>query len=640
MRALARRAHRLPSVSVRSPGLCRAFPRLVLLAVLLVGCGGGGGAEQALVADLGIDRAALVASLEILERQFRALDCAVAEGAVAGSGTRRLLLFSLAVINHGAGDVVLGDPLAPEPPLVPADFVMSPCQDAFLLAGAARYELRDSCGTVVSAHDRGLLLRDSVAYGGGPSQGYDEALHGLSAGWGSVTDKTVEGQWVDITGVPPGNYSLFVTVNANGKIPEQGAQSGTVSVPVVVSDPPVTAVVPLTIDVTADRDALVASLEVIDRFFDASDCAVMEGAVGGPGLRRLLLFDTVVVNYGALDLVLGDPAAPEAPFDSTDFVHGPCQDRLVFRGWARYEVRAVCAAPVVAAHDQALSPVDSAAYLALPSRGFSDDNLGISSGWASIHGKSIDGQWVDITGLPQGAYELAVTVNAEGRVVEAADVHPDTVKVPFQVPDPGRPVLTKDSVDITVDRDAIVDSVEVVDRSFDAAHCAFIEGAVGGTGVRRLLRFDTIVMNFGEEDLVVGDPAAPEPPFVIADFIYSPCHGHYHFEGWANYEIRDADGAVVALGHKQAFCLRDNVPYLPRPSEGYGCDFQGISSGWGDVYGSNLDGQWVDITGVPEGDYDLVVTVNAQGKAYERADRHPNAATVPVHVPDPLQPPP
>ena len=40
------------------------------------------------------------------------------------------------------------------------------------------------------------------------------------------------------------------------------------------------------------------------------------------------------------------------------------------------------------------------------------------------------------------------------------------------------------------------------------------------------------------------------------------------------------------------------------------CDNQGISAGWEDSYDSSLDCQWLDITGVPAGDYILRVTVN------------------------------
>jgi hypothetical protein len=33
----------------------------------------------------------------------------------------------------------------------------------------------------------------------------------------------------------------------------------------------------------------------------------------------------------------------------------------------------------------------------------------------------------------------------------------------------------------------------------------------------------------------------------------------------------------------------------------YGCGYQGITSGWGNWYYKQLVGQWIDITGVPEG---------------------------------------
>jgi hypothetical protein len=42
----------------------------------------------------------------------------------------------------------------------------------------------------------------------------------------------------------------------------------------------------------------------------------------------------------------------------------------------------------------------------------------------------------------------------------------------------------------------------------------------------------------------------------------------------------------------------------------YGCGVMGISSMCGDIYGSGLACQWIDITGVPEGLYTLVVRTN------------------------------
>jgi hypothetical protein len=186
-------------------------------------------------------------------------------------------------------------------------------------------------------------------------------------------------------------------------------------------------------------------------------------------------------------------------------------------------------------------------------------------------------------------------------------------------------------VDLTVDRDAIVASLVLDHQTFAADDCALAEGAVAAPGERRLLRFDAIVVNLGSRDLVIGDPAHPLPPFDVADFEFSPCHDHFHFRSFADYELRHS-GSRVAFGHKQAFCIRDSLPYRPAPARGYDCDFQGVSAGWGDAYPSWLEGQWVDVTGVPAGDYELVVTVNPDGRIRETGAA-PNVVRVPVHLP-------
>src|SRR5215218_5367980 len=57
--------------------------------------------------------------------------------------------------------------------------------------------------------------------------------------------------------------------------------------------------------------------------------------------------------------------------------------------------------------------------------------------------------------------------------------------------------------DLVVDPQRFVAQMEIVDRLFDENSCAIQEGVVGGTGYRRILRFDTVVMNSGDADLVV-----------------------------------------------------------------------------------------------------------------------------------------
>jgi hypothetical protein len=207
---------------------------------------------------------------------------------------------------------------------------------------------------------------------------------------------------------------------------------------------------------------------------------------------------------------------------------------------------------------------------------------------------------------------------------------------PEQAPDPL--ALTPGTVDLDVDADAARNTAEVVDVLFAADDCEVLEGAVGGVGVRRLLRFDTKVRNLGTEDCVIGDPAAPEPPIPPDAFEFDACHGHYHLEGFAQYELRHLDGTLAAIGHKQSFCITDSVQVVPKAmSAGFRCDFQGLSSGWADIYQRGVPGQWIDVSGVPGGDYLLVISVNVLGVLPEVNDVRPDTVVIEYHLPDPSQ---
>ncbi len=170
------------------------------------------------------------------------------------------------------------------------------------------------------------------------------------------------------------------------------------------------------------------------------------------------------------------------------------------------------------------------------------------------------------------------------------------------------------AADIWVDTDRLAASVSIVWQSFDAAGCEVGEACVDAPGWRRLLKFDTWTPNTGAADLYLGSPS--DHPDV---FQWSDCHGHYHFNSYARYAIFDADGDVVARGHKQAFCLEDfyHYPGTDNTNPVYDCTNQGLEAGWQDVYGSYLDCQWVDITGVAPGTYTLRVELNYEGVLLE-----------------------
>lgn len=146
----------------------------------------------------------------------------------------------------------------------------------------------------------------------------------------------------------------------------------------------------------------------------------------------------------------------------------------------------------------------------------------------------------------------------------------------------------------------------VVYRYIDENSCAVAEGCVTGTGWRRLLKFNASEKNTGAEPLHIGDidyfVEDPENPTANAShniYEYSECHGHYHFSHYATFTYGDDPN----LGSKRAFCLESVARYSnhessPTWSPYGGCDYQGISQGWGDQYNAGIECQWLDVTSV------------------------------------------
>ena len=237
--------------------------------------------------------------------------------------------------------------------------------------------------------------------------------------------------------------------------------------------------------------------------------------------------------------------------------------------------------------------------------------------------------------LDAGAADLAVPEDAG---LDAGSVDFGTINT-----------CTTDCPDLVIDSTLLGKSVVIETREFadpanfaqDMAHpgsdCSVAEGSVGAAGVRRLLRFSTGATNIGAGDLLLGSPTDPAHAHF---FVYAPCHGHYHFSGFANYRLLHADGSVALDGHKQAFCIEDNVDKLgtePNPSPPTNCDSPGLHRGWSDVYTNHTEANWIDITGLAAGTYTLVVTLNDQHVIVE-SDYTNNAAEVQVTIADDATP--
>ncbi len=181
--------------------------------------------------------------------------------------------------------------------------------------------------------------------------------------------------------------------------------------------------------------------------------------------------------------------------------------------------------------------------------------------------------------------------------------------------------------DLVIDKPLLAASVEIQKATFASSDCAVIESCAP-SGNRRLLKFDVGFKNIGNGDLVIGDPNTRPDLFEI-----SPCHGHAHLKGAADYALLNGSGQTVLRARKQAFCFRDNVAFASDagPAQ-FTCEFQGITAGWEDIYDKSLDCQWLDITGLAGGTYVLQVTVNPDG-VFEESNYGNNIASVSITLP-------
>lgn len=200
----------------------RDYLRVHVAVALLAGCGDNVAPIDVAppLPDLVLVGAEMEGTTVIADTAFNAQACEIAEGCVAVPGLRRLLRFATVTENIGAGDLSLGT----VPPAGVSDgiFVWSPCHLHHHIAGYADYELRDATRVVAAGHKRGFCLEDDeqVDPSRGPSHGYDCNFQGLSVGWADVYGNSLPCQWIDITGLSSGTYTLRVVVNASGVLPD------------------------------------------------------------------------------------------------------------------------------------------------------------------------------------------------------------------------------------------------------------------------------------------------------------------------------------------------------------------------------------------------------------------------------------
>jgi len=142
---------------------------------------------------------------------------------------------------------------------------------------------------------------------------------------------------------------------------------------------------------------------------------------------------------------------------------------------------------------------------------------------------------------------------------------------------------------------------------------------------------------------------------------YEPAkmHEHWHLMGFEHFELRTPDGGTLVTDRKNGFCLGDRYPTpdakqlahaVPNDESPQGqlgrflaknmCGMrnpdaltviEGISVGRGDDYRYDVDFQWLDITTLPSGTYDVVNTVNSDRTLVE-SNYENNSSSIAISV--------
>lgn len=127
-------------------------------------------------------------------------------------------------------------------------------------------------------------------------------------------------------------------------------------------------------------------------------------------------------------------------------------------------------------------------------------------------------------------------------------------------------------------------------------------------------------------------------------YVRSEDHAHWHLVPFERYELRPVgEGGAGVRDGKTGFCLGDRYDSKHRlagkpPGKVFRgrCGLrsphllavhQGISVGYGDDYDPNLEGQHLELTGLPAGRYVLVHRVNGERRLHE-SDYTNNAASL------------
>jgi|GEM_PF-1842772 len=188
--------------------------------------------------DLAVDGDVLARSLYVERKTFKADACEVLEGCVPAAGQRRLLRFSTSILN--LGNAVADVPTSEERPDL---YVFDECHGHEHLTDFAGYALRDAQGNdVVTGRKQGFYLVDYHRQCSDAAPITIGERMSISAGWSDIYVADIPCQWIDITDLADGAYTLRVGVDEKDIIQEANAIPNEVKLDVRIDGDTVTVV--------------------------------------------------------------------------------------------------------------------------------------------------------------------------------------------------------------------------------------------------------------------------------------------------------------------------------------------------------------------------------------------------------------
>jgi hypothetical protein len=172
---------------------------------------------------------------------------------------------------------------------------------------------------------------------------------------------------------------------------------------------------------------------------------------------------------------------------------------------------------------------------------------------------------------------------------------------------------------------------------------------------RRLLRFSAIIVNVGSGPMEVrSQRPTTSSSWTTQQVIYDDAggsrsvatpsveliyggdgHNHWHIKNVERYSLVPSGGGAERVGQKAGFCFFDNYQYkLSLPGAPQAAQYprtvcgnryskilrHGLSVGWGDKYQWSLPDQYIDTTGLPDGNYRLWATADQANVFLESND--------------------